>query len=223
MKDICKPIKIIITDDHNIVRDGIIALLDQYDEFEVIGEAGDGEALMELLKNKSPDIIILDIVLPNLSGIEITKIISEKYPDIKIIIFTGSTSENYVVKSIEAGAKGILPKTTIREELYDAIFSVSGGKEFISKYIPSSVFVNYIKNNNQNNTYYENISNKLTKRELQILKLMANGITNHDIAEKLFISVRTVEKHKSNIMEKLQIKTVVELVKLAIKSKIIEM
>ena len=210
---------IIIVDDHQIVRDGISALFMKSKDINIIGEASDGEHLLTLLKTQNPDIIIMDISMPKISGLELTKLIKEQYPHIEIIIFSSHSEGENVVKALEAGAKGVLPKSTIREELIEALNTVYEGKEFISKYIPFSTFVNHIKKNVKT----EKIEEILTSREIEILKLIADGKTNKEISEQLFISQRTAEKHKSNILNKLGMKSVVELVKYAIKNNLTEL
>ena len=209
---------IIIVDDHQIVRDGISMLLMKTDDINIIGEASNGEQLLSLVKNLTPDIIIMDISMPKLSGIELTKIIKETYPQIEIVIFSSHTEGENVVNALEAGAKGILPKSTIREELIEALKVVNQGKEFISKYIPYTTFVNHIKNNKAAKEGKEKIEDILTTREIEIMKLIVDGKSNKEISGLLFISQRTVEKHKSNILNKLEMKSVVDLVKYAIKN-----
>ena len=211
--------KVIIVDDHQIVRDGISVLLMKSDDIEVVGEAANGDELLKLLKAVQPDIIILDISMPKITGIELTKIITEKYPAIRIIIFSSHSQGENVVKAIEAGASGVLPKNTIREELLEALNTVYDGGEFISKYIPYSTFVKNIKNNKSKDEAAKKIEEILTNREIEILKLIVNGKTNKEIADELFISQRTAEKHKSNILSKLELNSVVDLVKFAIKNK----
>ena len=211
---------VIIVDDHQIVRDGISVLLMKTEDINIIGEASNGEQLLLLLKNIIPDIIILDISMPKISGIELSKIIKETYPKIKIIIFSSHTEGENVVHALEAGAKGILPKNTIREELIEALRSVYGGKEFISKYIPYSTFINHIKSTKAHKDSKKVLEDVLSTREIEILKLIVDGKSNKEISELLFISQRTVEKHKSNILNKLEMKSVVDLVKYAIKNKL---
>ena len=215
--------KIIIVDDHQIVRDGISVLLMRHNDIDIVGEAANGAELLRMLKSVEPDIIILDISMPKITGIELTKIITEKYPTIKIIIFSSHSQGENVVKALEAGANGILPKNTIREEFLEAINVVYSGKEFISKYIPYSTFINSIKNNKARDEANKKIEKILTNREIEVLKLIVNGETNKQIADKLFISLRTAEKHKSNILNKLEMNSVVDLVKYAIKNKIVEL
>ena len=211
---------VIIVDDHQIVRDGISVLLMKTDDINIVGEASNGEQLLLLLNKIIPDIIILDISMPRITGIELSKIIKEKYPQIEIVIFSSHTEGENVVLALEAGAKGILPKNTIREELIEALRSVYTGKEFISKYIPYSTFVNHIKTTKAQKDSEKVLENVLSTREIEILKLIVEGKTNKEISDLLFISQRTVEKHKSNILNKLEMRSVVDLVKYAIKNKL---
>lgn len=212
--------KIIIADDHQIVRDGISALLIKKREIEIVAEASNGEKLLNILKNLTPDIIILDISMPGKTGIELTKIIKTEYPEIEIIIFSSHSEGENVIKAIEAGAKGILPKNSVREELIEALETVYERREFISKYIPHSTFTNNIKAKKDALDAEQNIKNILSVREIEVMKFVVDGKTNKEIAKLLFISQRTVEKHKSNILHKLEMKSVVDLVKYALKNKI---
>lgn len=213
-------IKIIVTDDHQIVRDGISALLLKYPEIEIVAEFSNAEELINSLETIIVDIIIIDIAMPKMSGLEAAEIIVKKYPEIGIIIFSSHSEGENVIKAFEIGAKAILPKSTLREELVEAIFAVFEGKEFVSKYIPYSTFFNHSKKSEPIGT---DIFLKLSKREIELTKYITEGFTNQEIADKLFISLRTVEKHKSNILSKLELKSVVDLVKFAIKHKIIEL
>ena len=213
--------KIIIADDHQIVRDGISALLMRKPDIEIIAEASNGDELLNVLQNIIPDIIIMDISMPGKTGIEITRIVKEKYPQIEIIIFSSHSEGENVIEAIEAGAKGVLPKNTVREELTAALQAVYEGREFISKYIPHSTFTNHIKAKKESLNAQQKIKAILSDREFEVMKLVVDGKTNKEIADLLFISQRTAEKHKSNLLAKLDMKSVVDLVKFAIKNKII--
>jgi DNA-binding NarL/FixJ family response regulator len=215
-------IKIIVTDDHQIVRDGISALLLKYPEIEIIAEFSNGEELINALENLNPDIVIIDIAMPKMTGLEASEIIIKKYPKIGIIIFSSHSEGENVIKAFELGVKGILPKSTLREELAEAIYAVYEGKEFVSKYIPYSTFFNHAKQSKSENEISD-VSDKLSKREIELTKYVAEGLSNQEIADRLYISLRTVEKHKSNILLKLDLKSVVDLVKFAIKNKIIDL
>ncbi len=216
--------KILIADDHQIVRDGISVLLMRYpDEFEIIGEVENGEEVLKFVEKQHPDVVILDLSMPVLDGLETTKILSEKHPFINVLIFSSYAQDKNVVKAMKYGARGILPKNTIREELIQAIRTVAAGKEFISQYIPYASIMKSLREEAEKEEKQRQIRTMLTNRELEILNLVVQGLSNKEIADKLFISVRTVEKHKSNILNKLGLKSVVELVKFAIKNKIVDL
>lgn len=215
-------IKIIMVEDHQIVRDGIKALIIDEENIEIIGEASNGSELFALLQNTKPNIVLLDISLPEMSGIEIAKKLTETHPDIKCLMLSMYMSEEFITNSIEAGAKGYLPKTTTQKELIDAINAINKGGEFYNNTVSEILLKSYIKKTQGKSKKEETKSVNITKRELEILKLFAEGLANKEIAEKLFISIRTVESHKNNIMQKLELKTTVELVKYAIRNSIIE-
>ena len=216
-------IKLIVVDDHQIVRDGIGALLMKYKDIEIVAEASNGEELITILKSIVPDVIIMDISMPKMDGFQASEIIRKEYPEVHIIIFSSHSETENLARAIELGVKGILPKNTIREELVEAIYQVNQGKDFISKYISPVALFDYIKENKDKKDTLSNLKNKLTDRELELLQLIVSGSTNKEIADKLFISQRTVEKHKSNIISKLEMKSVVDLVKFAIKNKIVDL
>jgi DNA-binding NarL/FixJ family response regulator len=214
------PINIILTDDHQIVRDGIKAMLSDADGIRIIAQAGSGSELFDLLKTKKTDVIILDIELPDMSGIDICSRITKEYPEIRILILSMYTGEEFIFKAISEGAKGYLPKNTSREELVMAIKAVAGNREYFSPVISEIMLKSYIQQAKSVNRDVRDLSD-LSKREIEILRMLAEGYPNTEIAEKLFISIRTVESHKSHIMQKLEIHTTVELVKFAIRNKLI--
>jgi DNA-binding NarL/FixJ family response regulator len=213
-------IKIILADDHRIFRDGIKSLLSDTEWIEIINEASSGIELLEMLRIQQPELVIMDISMPGLSGIEASKKISANFPDIKILILSMHTNEEFVINSIKAGAKGYLPKDTSKEELLDAIKTISEGGEFYSKMVSDNFLKSYIRKYKVDQNLSEN--EELTQREIEILKLAASGISNKDIADKLFISVKTVDAHKNHIMQKLKLKNTAEMVLYAVKNKIIE-
>jgi DNA-binding NarL/FixJ family response regulator len=215
-------IKIILVDDHRIVRDGIKSLLQSEDDIEVVGEASNYSELINLLENKIPDVLILDIALPDMSGIEITKIMTLNYPAIRVIMLTMYTNEDFIFNSLKAGAKGYLPKNTTKKELIKAIKAVYNSEDYFSDEISNLILKSYIKKAKTSEQENEDPSKVLTRREEEILKLAAQGNSNREIAERLFISTRTVESHKNHIMNKLELKTNVDLIKFAIKNKIID-
>lgn len=215
-------IKIILVDDHQIVRDGIKSLLANSIDIEILNEASSAYELFEILKTDIPDILLLDISLPSMSGIEIAKILTKDYPSIKILMLSMYTSEDFVFNALKAGIKGYLPKNITRDELVLAINEVYKGNEHFSKSISDTILKSYINNAKLNSKNSREKLDSLTLREKEIFRYVAEGYNNNDIVERLNISIRTVETHKTNIMKKLELHNVVELVKFAIKNNIIE-
>lgn len=215
-------VKIILVDDHEIVRDGIKSLLLTSNNIKIIGEASNYSELKQLLSGNKVNIIVMDISLPGISGIEITKELSDRYPEIKVLILSMFTDEEFIYNAIKAGAKGYLPKNSKQEDLINAINVIQSGEEFFSPLISQVLMNSYIKKirtEDENKTDEESLS----KRELEILKLVAEGYSNKEISERLFISIRTVETHKTHILNKLNLKSTVDLVKYAIRMKIINL
>ena len=197
-------------------RDGVKSVLCDEENIDVIGEVGNGNDLFDLLKTKTPDLIITDISMPDISGIEVAKHVSENYPDIKILILSMHSNEEFISKALNVGANGYLPKDTNMTELLEAINTIYKGENYFNKEISNTILKSLI-----NKSKEESSSNKtLTKREKEIIKLVVEGLTNKEIADKLCISIRTVDSHKNNIMQKLNLKSSVELVKYAIKNKL---
>jgi two-component system response regulator NreC len=214
-------IKIFLVEDHDLVRDGLKALLTSIPDIAIIGEAANGKSLFEKLKIVQPDVIVLDISLPDISGIEITRKVRMEYPLIRVLILSMYTHEDFVTGAIRAGAKGYLPKNTSRDELVRAIYAIFRGEEFFGDTISKILLKSFIRNTVEKEKPEEKPAYNLSSRELEILKLYCEGFINKEIGLKLNISVRTVETHKNHIMKKLGIKSPVELVKFAIRSKII--
>jgi len=213
-------IKIILTEDHQLLRDGIKALIAS-ENIEIIGEASTGAGLWTLMESVQPDIILMDISLPDVSGIELTRTLSERYPEVKVLILSMFTDESFINQAIKAGAKGYLHKNTTREEMLVAIDTVYSGSEFYSDNISRIILKSYIDKAKKNGEEISNPHEILSKREIEILKMFAEGFINKEIADRLFISIRTVESHKNHIMQKLSLKTQVELVKYAIRHNLI--
>lgn len=216
-------IQVALVDDHQIVRDGIKSLLTGLLDIEVIDEASDAHGILDKLKTIKPDIIIVDISLPEISGIELTKIITSQYPSIRILVLSMYTNQEFIFNAIKAGAKGYLPKNITRDELLEAIREIHKGNEYFSKDVSSIILKSYLKQVKDPDRFDSIQEEKLTNRELEILRFVAEGYSNQLIADKLFISVRTVESHKNHIMQKLELTTTVDLVKYALKNKIIDL
>jgi DNA-binding NarL/FixJ family response regulator len=213
-------IRIILTEDHQILRDGIKALIAS-ENIEIAGEASSGAELWKLLEKSQPDIILMDISLPDTSGIELTRMIADRYPAVKVLILSMYLDENFINQAIRAGAKGYLHKNTTREEMLIAIDAVYSGTDFYSDNISKIILKSYISKMKMNGEEINNPHEVLSKREIEILVMFAEGFINKEIADKLFISIRTVESHKNHIMQKLNLKTQVELVKYAIRHNLI--
>ncbi len=217
-----KNIKIVLVDDHQIVRDGIKSLLEGVYEIEILGEASNGKELFSILETIKPNIILLDISLPDMSGIEITKKLSETYPRINILILSMYTNEEFILNALKFGAKGYLPKNSTRDELIEAIFSVYQGKEYYSEEVSSIMLNSFIKKAKYPDEEVLKKEVKLSVRETEILRMCAEGSSNQEIASSLQISIRTVESHKNHIMQKLELRTIADMIKYAIKNNIIE-
>jgi len=216
-------IKVFLTDDHDLVRDGIKALLSGIADIQIIGEANSGKSLFEKLPLIQPDVLVLDISLPDISGIEITKRITVEYPQIKVLILSMYTHEDFIFNALKAGAIGYLPKNTTRDELVKAIYTVYTGEEFFGDLVSKILVNSYVRSATEKDNTEDKKILSLSGRELEILKLIAEGFVNKEIHETLGISIRTVETHKNHIMKKLGCKSSVEMVKIAIRNKIIKM
>jgi DNA-binding NarL/FixJ family response regulator len=200
-------IRVFIVDDHMLVRTGIISLLRDVPEIELVGEAENGADAVEQCKKILPEVILMDISMPDMSGIEATKIIKAENPAINILILTMHESEEYFYNSLKQGASGILNKNVSKDELITAIKSVSIGKRYIGNSISELMIDTLMQKFEEEFLSKQKEEVILTKREKDILFFIANGFSNQDIAEKLKLSVRTVETHKSNLMQKLNLKS----------------
>jgi DNA-binding NarL/FixJ family response regulator len=209
-------------DDHQLVRDGIKALLIGAENLDIIGEASTGKECFEKIAQNQPDILIMDISLPDTTGIEITKRVTVEYPEMHVLILSMYTNEDFIFNSVKAGARGYLPKNTSREELLNAIHAIFEGEEFFSDSISKIMLRSYVRKAKEDDSPPNRPVVPLTSREIEILKLFAEGFINKEISDRLDISIRTVETHKNHIMKKLELKSTVELIKFAIKNKFVE-
>ncbi len=211
-------IKIILADDHKLFRNGLKLLLSAYDDIDVIGEVSDGEELIQLLEKISCDIVLIDIEMPVMNGFDATQIISQRYPSVKVISLSMYGEEDYYYKMIEAGVKGFLLKNSDITEVVKAIRIVNTGGTYFS----SEILYNVVRNIRQ---VSKNTDNKLhlSDREKEVLEHICKGLSNQEIADILFISKRTVEKHRSNLLAKTNTKNTAQLVMFAVENKLIEM
>ncbi len=213
-------IKIILIDDHKIVRNGIKMLLETSEDIQIIGEY---DSFVHYSNNgftPVPDIFILDISMPEINGIEAAKIIKEKLPECGIIILSMHTNEEFVIQSVKAGVNAYLPKNISKKELLEAVEKVERGEEYFSNDVSKIIIRSMMKHSDAAKASKLEL---LSKREIELLELFAQGKSNKEIADALFISTRTVESHKNHILVKLELKNQVELVKFAIKARIIEL
>jgi two-component system response regulator NreC len=209
--------RILLADDHPMVRSGLIKLLEPYKEFVVVGEAGDGLEAVAMTKKLEPDVVIIDLSMPKLSGIEATKLIRKNNPSAKVLVLTMHENEEYVYQILKCGAGGYMLKNTGKEDLAAAIRAVAKGERFISPQISEIMVDAYLRKAEAREEHpLSNEDIPLTKREREILSYIAEGLNNTQIAEKLFISARTVDTHRTNIMQKLDIHDAANLVRYAL-------
>lgn len=202
---------IFIVDDHPLFRMGIRLALTGKLDMKISGEAGSGKELFAALENHTPDIILLDIILPDISGLEIAKRIKEEYPEIKILMLSAEKPEVVIEEILKTGVEGYISKSTNTQEIKDAIYSVMNGLEYFGRDISKVIYDVVVTKKKQK----ENMPH-FTVRELEIIRLCSEGLLSKEIADRLQISYRTVENHKNNIFKKLGINNSVELVKYAI-------
>lgn len=216
-----KTIRLILVDDHTIIRDGIKALLKDKEDIVVVGEASNGKELLELIATTPADVVMMDVNMPEMDGFETTAYLKEHYENVKVLVLSMLDHESYISKILSAGATGYMLKNTGREELLCGIRIIASGGQFIC----SSVAINLLKKLQNPNYKPANTDEKptrdLSQREIEILKLIADGLTNAEIADKIFTSKRTVETHRQNIIEKTKAKNTAALIKYAISKGII--
>jgi len=215
-----KKISILIADDHKMFRDGIKALLEKEKDMQVVSEAENGLQVMEKLQEKLVDVILMDIDMGETNGLETTRLVKAKYPEVNILVLSMHGDHNYIVRMLEAGAIGYILKNAGKEEMLNAIKSVAQGDSYFSKEVSVRLIEHLNRPANQSNRKDNDIP--LTARELEVLKLIAQEYSNPEIAEQLFISIRTVDTHRRNLLEKLAVKNTAGLVKYAIKKRLIE-
>jgi two-component system, NarL family, response regulator NreC len=212
-------IRILLADDHTVVRDGLRALLEKQPDMTVVGEAADGRDSVRLAEEQLPDVVVMDIAMPNMNGIEATRRILAANPRTNVVMLSMHQDESYVLRSLKAGAKGYLLKDSLRSDVIEAIRTVSQGRSFMTRKVSRILQEDYIRQMERRGL--EDSYDLLTDREREILQLVAEGKTNKDVATFLNISLTTVETHRTHILQKLGLHSVPELILYAVRKGII--
>lgn len=215
-------IKVLLVDDHQIIRDGVKTMILDEPDIEFAGCAENGIKALEQIKLNQPDIVISDISMPDMTGIELCEKLTNADNSAKVLFLSMYTTDNYIFNAIKAGARGILPKQeTTREMLLEAIRTIHSGNEYYAPSISKKMLTNFVSGLKRGTTTETTAKYTLTPREKEILKLYVEGYSNQEVADKLNISIRTVETHKNNIMQKFEFKSTVEMIKFALKNNIV--
>jgi two-component system response regulator NreC len=214
-----KRLRILIADDHGIVRKGLRLQLEQHGNFEVVGEANDGREAVRTAEQLAPDVVIMDIGMPNLNGVEATTQILKQRPQTGVIILSMHSDEGYLRRALAAGAKGYLLKDSADVDLYRAVEAVANGKSFFSPAIANTLLEDYMRQLQQRGL--EDSYDLLTDREKEVLQLVAEGRSNKEVATALNLSTATVETHHTHIMQKLDLHSAADIVLYAVRKKII--
>jgi len=213
-------IRVLLADDHPLVRSGLISLLEPFGEFQVVGEAGTGREAVALTKKLKPDVVVIDLSMPDMGGIEATKHICEEVPQSRVLVLTMHENEEYVYQILRSGAGGYVLKNSGRDELAGAIRAVARGEKFFSPKVSEIMVQAYLRKADSREDTTKGLKDTpLTPRETEVLACIGQGLTNLEIAEKLFISPRTVETHKTNIMQKLALEDTSKLIRYAVELK----
>jgi len=213
------PIRILLADDHTVMRNGLRLLLERQPNLSVVGEASDGRETVRLAEQLSPNVVVLDIAMPNLNGIEAARQIGTANPDIAIVILSMHSDESYVIRALKAGARAYLLKDSAEGDLISAIHAITDGKSFFSPAISRILVEDYMRQLEQQ--HVEDTYELLTAREREILQLLAEGKTNKEMAAMLNLSIYTVETHRTHILQKLDLHSVPELILYAVRKGII--
>jgi DNA-binding NarL/FixJ family response regulator len=214
-----RKIRVLLADDHQLMRRGVRLMLEREAELAVVGEAADGREAVALAKSLKPEVVVMDIGMPNLNGIEAAHQMTQENSNLAIVIVSMHSDESYVLRALKAGARGYLLKDSAEADLIKAVHAVAGGKSFFSPAVSKLLLDDYVRKLKRSGT--EDAYDLLTPREREILQLIAEGKSNKDIANLLNLSVYTVESHRSNLMEKLNLRGLPELILYAVRKGII--
>jgi DNA-binding NarL/FixJ family response regulator len=219
------PIRILIVDDHSVVRQGIITLLEDEDDILIVGEASDGDEVLESVSSLKPDVVLLDLTMPRMSGLDAIKLLLPAFPAVKILVFSMHNNPDYILSAVKSGAAGYLQKDTGRDEILKAVRSVAAGELYYPPNASSVIIRNLIlpkKEEVSPEILHANpasVWNKMTPREQQILKCLTEGMSSKDIAEHFAISSNTVANQRASIMRKAHVKNTAELIGLALRDR----
>lgn len=217
-------ITVLLVDDHTILREGMASLLASAGDIEVVGMASSGEEAVNLVPELNPAVVLMDIVMGGMNGLEATRWIKEQNAAVKIIIISSEVTREYVTQGIKCGIDGYLPKDANREAVITAIRTVVEGKQFFDEAITKLIFEDYYSREKDGRRRpNKSVGTGLTRREYEIIEQVASGKSNQEVADALFVSVKTVETHKKNILDKLGLKNSLQLVRYAIKNNIISL
>jgi RNA polymerase sigma factor (sigma-70 family) len=214
-----KKIRLLLSDDHQLMRRGLRLMIEQQPDLTVVGEANDGREAVALAKSLKPDVVVMDIGMPNLNGIEAAQQITQSHPEIAVVMVSMHSDESYVLRALKAGAKGYLLKDSAEADVIKAVHAVAAGKSFFSPAVSKVLLDDYVRKLKRSRV--EDAYDLLTPREREILQLIAEGKSNKDVANLLNLSVYTVETHRANLMEKLRLHGVPELILYAVRKGII--
>ncbi|MDE3198040.1 MAG: response regulator transcription factor [Acidobacteriota bacterium] len=214
-----EPIKVLIADDHPLVRSGLKGLLERTGEFQVVAEAGDGYQAIERVMTCKPDVVLLDVGMPRLQGTDAAQALSEKFPAVRIIMLSMHSDEAYVLKALKAGAKGYLLKASPEAEVVAAVRAVAAGNAYFSPAITRVLVEEYVSEVRRRGV--EDSYDLLSIREKEVLQLLATGRTNREISDLLNISITTIETHRNNVFRKLHLHSLAELILYAVRKGLI--
>jgi DNA-binding NarL/FixJ family response regulator len=214
-----KTIRIVLADDHTVVRKGLRLLLENQPGFQVLADAADGRETVRLVEELNPDVVVMDVAMPNLNGIEAARQISSKLPQVAVVFLSMHSDEGYVLKALKAGARAYLLKDSAEQDLINAVKAVSEGKAFFSPAISKMLVEDYVRQ--MQDRKVEDSYDLLTTREREVLQLLAEGKSNKEVATALNLSLYTVETHRSNILQKLNLHSGAELILYAIRKGVI--
>jgi DNA-binding NarL/FixJ family response regulator len=213
-------ITIVLADDHHVVREGLRALLDSEPDLTVVGEAGEGREVLQLVERVRPNVLVLDLMMPGLSGLEIARQVNHRLPDTRIVVLSMRVSEAYVLEALRYGAAGYVAKAASADELVLAVRTVAGGRRYLSAQLSERAIEDYVQKARESTL---DLYETLTTREREVLHLAAEGLTNAEIAARLVISPKTAMTHRANLMRKLGLHSQTELVRYALQRGIISL